>query len=243
MIFWSGLNSSKFDGQPEIEFFPQICKPQDIHRYFLRRIDAMEAETSQVCILVALGNRVLRESLCLLLRSRQPLGLYLDNVEKVSTPPDLVLFDSSKSLEALQLRCPKAKFILIDGGLKKQEITYLLLSNRVAGVIPPGADIELFFKALKVVQGGQLWIDNDHLKALLEHSGSLTSSGGIKSLSCQDMKIVQLVVLGQTNVAIAEQLCLSQYTIKAHISRIMKKLNITRRIELAHLFLENGQKP
>lgn len=202
----------------------------------------MVAETPQACILVAIGNRVLCESLCHLLSSRQPMYVYADIFRKICTPPELVLFDSSRSLEALQTSYPNAKFILIDTGLKEQEITGLLLFNKIAGVISPDAEIELFIKALKVVHSGQLWIDNNHLKSMLNHNGSMTSSGSIKSLSCQDMKIVQFVVQGRTNKEIAEQLCLSEHTIKAHISRILKKLNISRRIQLASLFLESDQK-
>jgi DNA-binding NarL/FixJ family response regulator len=201
----------------------------------------MATEPPQACILVAIGNRVLGESLCHLLSSRQQMDVYIESVQPNNTSPDLVLFDSSKSLEALQASYPNAKYILIDTGMNERDITYLLLSNKVAGVIPPDTDIGLFLKALGVVRSGQLWIGNDHLKALLNHNGSMNSSGRIKSLSCQDMKIVQFVVQGQTNAEIAEQLCLSKYTIKAHISRILKKLNITRRIQLASLFQENGQ--
>ncbi len=202
----------------------------------------MVADTPQASILVAIGNRVLCESLCHLLSSRQPMDVYADFFQKIYTPPDLVLFDSGRSLEALQTSYPNAKFILIDTGLNEQEITGLLLFNKIAGVISPDAEIELFIKALKVVHSGQLWIDNIHLKSLLGHNGSMTSSGSIKSLSCQDTKIVQFVVQGRTNKEIAEQLCLSEHTIKAHISRILKKLNISRRIQLASLFLESGQR-
>jgi len=91
------------------------------------------------------------------------------------------------------------------------------------------------------VHSGQLWIGDNHLKSLLDHNGSMTANGNIKCLSCQDMKIVQFIVQGLKNKEIAEQLCLSEHTIKAHISRILKKLNISRRIQLASLFLKNGQ--
>jgi len=202
----------------------------------------MVVDAHQTSILVAIGNRVLCESLCHFLKSRQPMDIYsINNIQKIYTPPDLVLFDSSKLLETLQPRYPNAKFILIDTGLKEQEITYLLNFNKIAGVIPPDANIELFIKALNVVHSGQLWIGDKHLKSLLDHNGSMTANGNIKSLSYQDMEIVKFIVQGLKNKEIAEHLCLSEHTIKAHISRILKKLNISRRIQLASLFLENGQ--
>lgn len=202
----------------------------------------MVEEAHQTSICVAIDNRVLCECLCHFLSCRQPMVVYsIDNAQKINSPPDLVLFVSNKLLDTLQARYPNAKFILVDTGLNEQEIIYLLNFHKIAGVIPPDANIELFIKALKVVHSGQLWIGDKHLKSLLDHNGLMTANGCINNLSCQDMKIVQFIVQGLKNKEIAEQLCLSEHTIKAHISRILKKLNISRRIQLASMFLKNSQ--
>ncbi len=100
--------------------------------------------------------------------------------------------------------------------------------------------MEMFLKALRVVLSGEIWIDHRHLKYLLRNTGSLTASGSIKGLSRQDKNIVQMVAQGLKNKEIADQLCLSEHTIKAHISHIFKKLNIKRRTQLVSLYLESG---
>lgn len=201
----------------------------------------MVPDTSQTNILVAVSNRVLRDSLCHVLNGQPSLAVLAESPGNSGALPDLVLFDASRTLAELQAGYPSAKFILLDPGLKEQEVTYLLLFHKIAGVIPPETDLELFFKALKVIKGGQLWVANNHLKAMLGRNGSLTPGGGLRNFSSQDMEIVHCVVRGLSNKEIASQLCLSEHTIKAHLGRIFKLLNITRRVQLAALFLELDQ--
>jgi DNA-binding NarL/FixJ family response regulator len=196
-------------------------------------------ESNGLCggVLVAINNRVLRESLCQVLNNLQTEYIcYTD-----FPAPDLVLFDSSKTLEPLLTQYPNAKFILMDSGLKEQEVSYLLFHHKISGVIQPNTSMEMFLKALSVVYSGQIWLDNKHLKSLLQGSGFMGRNGDLKTLSQQDKKIVRLVTQGLKNKEIAAQLCLSEHTIKAHLSRIFKTLNIHRRAQLMSLILENGQ--
>lgn len=204
----------------------------------------MEPDNPELYIIAAIGNKVLCESLCQTLTSRKPRYACTTEIHRTTEiDPDIVLFNSTKTIESLQEKYPAAKFILMDTGLHEQEITYLLFYHKIEGVITPETDVDLFLKALKAVHCGQIWIDNKHLKCLLHNSDSIAASNHIKSFSRQDRKIVQLVAQGLKNREIAEQLYLSEHTIKAHISRIFKKLNIKRRTQLVGLFLECGLDP
>jgi len=196
-----------------------------------------------VNVLAAIGNKVICESLCLLLKGHTGFNCTTNIKNQCHIDPDIVLFNSATTLETLQEEYPEAKFILMDTGLKEQEITYLLFYHKIDGVITPETEAELFFKALGVVHRGQIWIDNKHLKCLLRDGGAISASNQIKSFSRQDRKIVQFVAQGLKNSEIANQLCLSEHTIKAHISRIFKRLNISRRTQLVSLVMECGLDP
>lgn len=201
----------------------------------------MGADGQQVNIIAAIGNKVLCESLCQFLTSCQPCYSCTTNIHRNSNnAPDIVLFNSVKTIELLQRKYPEAKFILMDTGLKEKDISYLLFYHKIEGVITPETDMNLFLKALRVVNSGQIWIDNKHLKSLLQDAEPKVAGNSIKSFSLQDRKIIQLVAQGLRNREIAEQLYLSEHTIKAHISRIFKKLNIKRRTQLVNLFMECG---
>jgi DNA-binding NarL/FixJ family response regulator len=201
----------------------------------------MGVTNPQISILAAMGNLVLCQSLCQTLTNNHSNFSCTTHIHHDSSIiPDIVLFNSAKTIETLQENYPEAKYILLDTGLKEQEITYLLFYNKIDGVITPETDMDLFVKALNAVHSGQIWIDNKHLKCLLRNTDSMSASSTIKSFSRQDRRIVQLVAQGLKNREIADQLCLSEHTIKAHISRIFKKMNIKRRTQLVSLVMECG---
>ena len=137
---------------------------------------------------------------------------------------DIVLFDARKDICLLLDTHPDARFVLVDTGLKETDLACLLLCYHISGILPQETDTASFSKAMKVIYDGDIWIDQKHLKILIKKGRALPESFGIKGLSSKDLKIVELITLGHKNREIADQMCLSEVTIKAHISRIFKML-------------------
>lgn len=64
------------------------------------------------------------------------------------------------------------------------------------------------------------------------------------SLTKQEIVVLKEVIMGKTNKTIAKELFLSQSTVKAHISSIIRKFQVTNRVEVAVkglLFLKNQE--
>ena len=59
-----------------------------------------------------------------------------------------------------------------------------------------------------------------------------------KPLSNRENEVLSLVAKGYSNTDIADQLCISVYTVKNHISNLMKKMNVKNRSQLALSFLK-----
>lgn len=154
--------------------------------------------------------------------------------------PDIVLFDSRAKVEQLKLEYPGAKFICFDLGMKETEMACLLFCHGIHGIISPNMDVSMFCKALHSVNSGEIWIEQTHLKALLKKGRSLPSNGGLRELSEKDKTMVRLVAEGLKNKQIADLLCLSEPTVKAHLSRIYKTLQVNNRAELVALSAESG---
>jgi DNA-binding NarL/FixJ family response regulator len=57
------------------------------------------------------------------------------------------------------------------------------------------------------------------------------------SLSPREREIVDLLVLGKSNKEMADQLCLSSDTIKAHLQHIFRKIGVSSRVEAVVFFL------
>lgn len=148
------------------------------------------------------------------------------------------MFDTYQNLQMLQSRYSGAKAILIDSGRTEQEIAYLLVNYTISGIISPDAGLELFYKAIRVVTRGDIWIDQKHLKSQLQRGGALTGHEDINRLSDQNKTIVRLISQGRKNREIGDLLCFSEHTIMAHVSRIYKRLNVSNRAQLASLAKE-----
>jgi len=64
-------------------------------------------------------------------------------------------------------------------------------------------------------------------------------------LSARELEVARLVAEGLTNAQIAEALFVSENTIKSHLSHLLGKLRIRRRVDLVRLWSARrlGQKP
>ena len=164
-------------------------------------------------------------------------GLIFNDVHENSSAfdADIVLFDAKRDIDELIHTHPGAKFVLVDTGLKETDLACLLLCYHISGIIPQDTDLTNFIKALNVIYGGDVWIDQRYLKILIKKGKTLPEGDGIKGLSAQDMRIVELISLGYKNSQIADELCLSEVTIKAHVSKIFKMLKVKNRTQLACL--------
>ena len=100
------------------------------------------------------------------------------------------------------------------------------------------SDIHLLAKCVRRVMEGQVWVDSKQMLNLLD---ALTSNGDQRpkdagappKLTRREESVVRLVVQGMVNREIAEQLRLSEHTIKNYLFRIFDKLGVSNRVELA----------
>ena len=192
-------------------------------------------------IVVNLSSKLLNEALKGLLAQDkdvcQTITVYTSD-SAVGFVPDKVLVDATTLDHLFPPEWNGANIILIDTGLAEEEVIRLLLSHKLDGVISTWAGIDLFRKALQAIHGGQVWVDNRKLKAMLHHRPASLPPHPSQSLSRKEREIVLLVAEGQRNREIADQLCISEQTVKTHLSRIFKKAHVTSRSQLVPLALK-----
>jgi len=100
------------------------------------------------------------------------------------------------------------------------------------------SDIRLLAKCVRRVMEGQVWIDSKQMLYLLEaltgdQDAASKCEGTTPKLTRREESVVRLVVQGMVNREIAEQLRLSEHTIKNYLFRIFDKLGVSNRVELA----------
>lgn len=100
------------------------------------------------------------------------------------------------------------------------------------------SDIRLLAKCVRRVMEGQVWVDTNQMLYLLDAltcdpGGRPNGEGTTPMLTRREESVVRLVVQGMVNREIAEQLRLSEHTIKNYLFRIFDKLGVSNRVELA----------
>lgn len=193
-------------------------------------------------ILISMKSRVLSEALLGLIQKEQSGdhvvvaegGMYDSGFK-----PDLILVDRYNINRSISERSPDIKVLLVDTGLDQEEVINLLLLHKLDGVVSTDADAFLLKKAMSLVHEGQIWIDNNNLKALLYRAGTISQNGKLATVSKREQQVLDLINKGFKNKEIAEQLYLSEQTIKAHISRIFRKFNVSSRSQLFSLLMNS----
>ena len=186
----------------------------------------------QICI----NNNILAEGVKNIIVDNVPEALLGDHFfGPTVVDPDIVLFVSRDNILEVRQSYENAKLIYFDQGTCNSELAYMLYCHGVLGIISSDLEVSKFCKALKGVHRGEVWISQNHLHLLLNQGLAIQGRKKSHKLSIQDRKIVQLVAEGESNKEIAGNLCLSLPTIKAHLSRIFRCLNIENRAQLAAL--------
>jgi DNA-binding NarL/FixJ family response regulator len=116
----------------------------------------------------------------------------------------------------------------------------------VRGLVWKHESPRMLFKSMRTVMAGEYWISRGGISKLVENLRSLTvtvernTQQRARSLSRQQQQIVDAIASGCSNKDIAQELHISERTVKYHLTRIFGKLGVTGRMELARFTLKNS---
>ncbi len=150
--------------------------------------------------------------------------------------PDLVILDIAMPLlngieATLQIleSCPSTKVIILSMHATREHIHRAMHAGARGYLLKESAGSEVV-KAIRSVYAGNRYLSQRVSETILDdylNQGSNDSKDNpIKLLSAREREILQLVVEGQSNSQIAENLCLSPKTVETYRSRVMQKLQI-----------------
>ena len=219
-------------------------------------------------LLIADDQRLFRQSLRIVLEHETDLkviGEAGDGQEAYEQAkalrPDVVLMD----VEMPKLDGIAATRILVKAlvGLKVLILSSYADDERVlqgiqagaVGYIVKDATPEEFVKIIRATHAGMEitspYLANLHPVVLARLRGGAAADSGSRApsadfsslnLSPREQEIVDLLVLGKSNKDMADQLCLSGDTIKAHLQHIFRKIGVSSRLEAVVFFL-TGRRP
>jgi len=194
-------------------------------------------------IKVAIGcyNRLLGEALKRLIGREREINIIsvfndgMDFNEIVKINPDIVLVDLHifHAFPEGFAADTKIKILLIgDKSLNSVSERWVadLVSMGVVGILPPGADSGLLKKALNAIYSGEFWLDRKTMSNILEESLARREK---EKLTGSEREIAFLICLGRKNKEIAQKLNISEQTVKSHLNRIFRKVEVSDRLQLA----------
>jgi DNA-binding NarL/FixJ family response regulator len=105
----------------------------------------------------------------------------------------------------------------------------------------------LLCKCIECVSRGEVWLNNEQMQyavdALAEVSTlRVVNANGRSLLTPREEQVVALVADGLTNRQVAEELGLSEHTIKKYLLRIFDKVGTSSRVELVLYAMTHGVK-
>jgi DNA-binding NarL/FixJ family response regulator len=124
------------------------------------------------------------------------------------------------------------------------EYVYDALRAGASGFLLKDVLPEQLIAAVRVVAAGDALIAPAITKRLIEQFARTapprTPPRGLKELTPRELEILGLVARGMSNGEIADDLVLSQATVKTHIKRVLSKLRLRDRVQAVVLAYEAG---
>jgi DNA-binding NarL/FixJ family response regulator len=155
-----------------------------------------------------------------------------------TTSVDLLLLDLSmpgmdgaRSLQALRTDFPSVP-ILVVSAIEESHVIRQTMELGAAGFLPKSSPFATITDAVRAVLAGELCLpqlgarEPDHREPLLARIAELTP---------QQRHVLELVCQGKQNKEIANELHVTEATIKAHVTQILQKLGVRSRTQAALL--------
>jgi DNA-binding NarL/FixJ family response regulator len=213
----------------------------------------------RIKVLIVDDHRVVREGLSAILQSKeniQVLGEAQDGHEAVekarSLLPDVILMDVSmpKMTGVEATRIIKREFphigIIALTMYEEQQYIFDLVRGGATGYLLKDSDSDQIVKAIMSVYRGESLIHPAVASKILAEFSLLAQKKGKKSgwvehdLTEREITVLRLVADGKTNKEIANNLDLSEKTVKNHVRNIFHKLQVYDRTQAAILAIRKG---
>jgi DNA-binding NarL/FixJ family response regulator len=154
--------------------------------------------------------------------------------------PNLVLLDLNmpgvrgfSSLLFLRSEHPQVPVVVVSG-YEEPALIQRVLSFGAVGFIPKTASLETMGEAIRAALEGRIWTPPD-LPRAKEEGVDAELAAKVASLSPQQLRVLLMLADGRLNKQIAHELDITEATVKAHVTVILRKLGLVRRTQAAVL--------
>jgi two-component system, NarL family, nitrate/nitrite response regulator NarL len=160
--------------------------------------------------------------------------------------PHIILLDldlgESNGLDILPaLTANATSKVLVLTGEREEAVLDAAVLRGARGVIRKDISADQLLKAIEKVHQGELWIDRDTLGRVFGKFANPVAAckpdsemQKISTLTMRERNIIHMIIEeeGASNKIIAKKLCISESTLRNHLTSIYHKLGVINRLEL-----------
>jgi DNA-binding NarL/FixJ family response regulator len=167
--------------------------------------------------------------------------------------PDVIVLDldlggenAVESIPTLLRAAPDTR-ILVLTGVRDPEVHRHAIRQGALGLVVKEKAVETLLQAITKVRAGEVWLESAMIVRVL---GDLTrpqpspepspEAAKIARLTEREREVITLVGEGLRNKHIAARLCISEATVRHHLTAIFAKLGLADRFELAIYAYQHG---
>jgi DNA-binding NarL/FixJ family response regulator len=167
--------------------------------------------------------------------------------------PDVVLLDldlnGENSLDFLEelLQESRARILVLTAS-HDPVVHQRAIINGASGIVLKSENAEVILRAIKSVHAGELWFDRAATSRLLRSLNApvptfskATQLSKIATLTPKERQVISAMAIipGARNKAVADRLCMSEHTLRNHLTGIYAKLGLENRLELCMYAIEH----
>ncbi len=167
--------------------------------------------------------------------------------------PDIVLFeptgleqDRYELIDQMRAAAPEARLIMVTY-LSDTAVHQQAVQRGVTGIVLKTQTAKTLTKAIARVYGGEAWLDRSMVAIVITRIARDQDAARddpekmrIALLSPREIEIVRLIARGLKNKVIAKQMCISEHTVRHHLTSIFSKLQVNDRLELMIFAYRHG---
>ncbi|MCT4597292.1 MAG: response regulator transcription factor [Vallitalea sp.] len=209
----------------------------------------------KIKILIADDHSMVREGLKQLIELEDDIevigqaGNGLEAIEKIKEcDPDILLLDINmptmnglEVIEHLNENNILTKTILLT---IHNEVEYLYKAFEIGiqGYVLKDSESDVLIKAIRTIYNGESYIQPNMASLLFKRMNNAKEEKevGLNKLTKREIEVLKLITEGMLNKEIAHNLCISEKTVKNHVSNIFKKINVSDRTQAAVYAIKNN---
>ncbi len=163
-------------------------------------------------------------------------------IKQLSGTPDVMLLSPeilkghtlSRFIRSVQTKSPHTRIVYLLNSSLPDETIIADIKSGIRGYVSISDPPSVMSRAVHSVQGGEIWAGRRILEKAISNPMLLPETlqshiPGLPPLTNREMEVLTMVLQGASNREIANRSSISERTVKTHLYRVYKKLNVKSR--------------